>query len=633
MCGISGWVGRAASDARGRAERAVDVLRHRGPDDSGVWSEGVAALGFDRLSIIDLTPAGHQPMASADGRYVLVFNGEIYNFPDLRRRLEDRGVALKGHSDSEVLLETFVREGFEPCLKRLRGMFSLAIWDRSEQVLYCARDRLGVKPFVYAETGAGFAFGSEIQALFALEPGLSREPDVGALDHFLTFQYIPAPTSGFRAVRKLPPAHAMVVRGGRVERIFRYWDIDAGRRSHLGFGEACEALREKFMEATRIRLVSDVPLGAFLSGGVDSGITVAAMARLGHTPLKTFSIGFDDERFNELPQAAELARHIGTEHHEMMVHPNAADVLPRMIDHLGEPLADNSVIPTYYVSEFARRHVTVALTGDGGDEVFAGYRRFYQMRRLDWLAERGLSPAWRALRKGTVRLERWMRPDKPRAAFPGTRADQAIDMQGIARYKHLLAFVSDEEKSGLLTAEFRRAAAGADTTAYLDAPLQRMQGADLLNRYLYVDLATYLPEDILFKVDVTSMANSLECRSPFLDHELIELAFSLPGSFKLTARGRHKHILKEAFASWLPSGFMDRPKKGFSVPLSRWLRTDLAEPMRATLLGNPVLARWFDMKTVERWVGEHVAGTASHSTRLWPLFVLALWVERMRVSA
>lgn len=632
MCGITGLVS-GSPDVERRVAAAVDALNHRGPDDSGVWSGGPACLGFARLSIIDLSPAGHQPMLSPDGRYVLVFNGEIYNFPDLRKELEARGETFVGHSDTEILLRCFVLEGFEACLARLRGMFAFAIWDRHEATLYCARDRLGVKPFVYAESDGDFLFASEINALFSLQPQLPRDPDFTALDHYLSFQYVPAPMSAFRSVRKLPPAHAMIVKSGRIRRMFRYWDIDFSRRSALSFGEACEQLRAQVLEATRIRLVSDVPLGAFLSGGIDSSITVAAMARLGHTPLETFTIGFDDAKFNELPFAREVATHLGTSHHEQVVHPNAAEIMPQMVEHLGEPLADNSVIPTYYVSRFARSRVTVALTGDGADEVFAGYRRFYQMRRVEWLAERGLIPAWRALRAFGVRLEQRLRPDKPRVRFPATRADQMLAMQGLDRYKHLLAFVTDEEKSSLLAPEFARAVAESRTSEYLAGPWRQAAGGDILNRFLYIDLRTFLAEDILFKVDITSMANSLECRSPFLDHKLIEFAFSLPGGYKATPRGRHKHILKEAFGSWLPPGFMDRPKQGFSVPLARWLREDLGEMMQDTLLGNPALGRWFRREEIERYVREHRSGTVSHSTRLWPLFVLALWVERMRVAA
>jgi len=629
MCGIVGATLSPGADVR--LDEAVECLVHRGPDDSGTWSEGEARLGFRRLSIIDLSEAGHQPMTSPDGRYVIVFNGEIYNFQELRDALEAKGERFRGHSDTEVLLRLFAREGLERCLEHMRGMFAFAVWDRQDRRLSLARDRLGVKPVAYAETPRGFLFGSEIQSLFALDPDLSREPDFAGLDQYLTLQYVPAPRSGFAAIRKLPPAHAMTVRAGRVERVFRYWDLDLEKTSGLGFAEACEALREQVLAATRLRLVSDVPLGAFLSGGIDSSITVAAMARLGAKPLRTFSIGFEDERFNELPYAKEIAAHLGTEHHEMMVKADAVDVMPKMIDHLGEPLADSSVMPTYYVSKFARTGVTVALTGDGGDEVFAGYRRFYQIRRLDWLARRGLIPLWRGVRRIAVAVENSTHPGRPPRVFPATRADQMLELEGVARYQHLLAFFSDGEKEGMVTPYFRERAGVPTAVSYLAGHFER-PGDDVLNRYLYLDLTTYLPEDILFKVDVTSMATSLECRSPFLDHKLIEFAATLPGSYKLSAAGRHKHILKEAFADWLPSGFMDRPKKGFSVPLARWLKDDLADMMRDTLVSKKTLSRWFRQDVVERYVDEHVSGRASHTNRLWPLFVLALWVERFRVE-
>jgi len=628
MCGILGasYPGAVIADMGA----AIAKLHHRGPDDSGVWNGQGIQLGFVRLSILDLSPAGHQPMASPDGRYVIVFNGEIYNFAELRSDLEACGEKFIGHSDTEVLLRVFQRRGFEDCLALLRGMFAFAVWDTAERTLYCARDRLGVKPLVYAQTDSGLVFASEIQGLFALAPGLSRRPDFQAIDHYLTFQYIPAPMSGFAAIRKLPPAHAMVVKDGRIQRLFRYWNIDQSKQSRLSFGESCEAIREMVLEATRLRLVADVPLGAFLSGGVDSSITVAAMARLGASPLETFSIGFEDERFNELPFAREVATHLGTDHHEMMVKPDAVSIMPRMIDHLGEPLADNSVMPTFYVSQFARSRLTVALTGDGGDEVFAGYRRFYQMRRMEWLAGKGLMPAWQWLRRVTVALEDRARPGRPARVFPASRADQILSMQGIDRYKHLLAFFPDSEKEGIFTPAMREQIGASRTSAYLAEHFEHT-GPDMLNRYLHLDLTTYLPEDILFKVDIASMANSLECRSPFLDHRLIEFAASLPGRYKLSPRGRHKHILKEAFRDWLPPGFMDRPKKGFSVPLSRWLREDLAPMMQDLLVGQKCLSPWFDQRSIERYVREHIGGEAAHSTRLWPLLVLALWVERFKV--
>jgi asparagine synthase (glutamine-hydrolysing) len=628
MCGIVGAV--IAPGARVNLERGVASIHHRGPDDNGVWQEGRAALGFARLSILDLTASGHQPMHSPDGRYVIVFNGEIYNFRELREQLEASGEVFRGHSDTEILLRVFMREGLEKCIAKLRGMFAFAVWDRREQTLSLVRDRLGVKPLVYAQTPAGFLFASEIQALFALDPALDRAPDFQALDHFLTFQYIPAPMSGFAAVKKLPPAHAMVVKDGRIARIFKYWDVNLESRSGLSFSDSCEALREHVLEATKLRLVSDVPLGAFLSGGIDSSITVAAMARLGATPLKTFSIGFEDERFNELPQAREIANYLGSDHNEMMVKADAVDIMPKMIDHLGEPLADNSVMPTYYVSQFARSQVTVALTGDGGDEVFAGYRRFYQIRRAEWLARRGLTPLWRGLRRSTIAIEGQLRASRRGRRFPASRADEILGMHGREAYKHLLAFFPDADKERMMTPALRQAIGTSNTTAYLEAHFDA-SGKDTLNRYLKLDMTTYLPEDILFKVDITSMANSLECRSPFLDHKLIEFAASLPGHYKLSAGGRHKHILKEAFKDWLPDGFMNRPKKGFSVPLSRWLKNDLSGMLRDVLVDKRVLAPWFRQDMVGRMVDEHLSGTAAHSSRLWPLLVLALWVERFRV--
>jgi asparagine synthase (glutamine-hydrolysing) len=389
-------------------------------------------------------------------------------------------------------------------------------------------------------------------------------------------------------------------------------------------------LREQVLEATRLRLVSDVPLGAFLSGGIDSSITVAAMARLGASPLKTFSIGFDDERFNELPFAREVATHLGTDHQEMMVHADAVDVMPQMIDHMGEPMADSSVMPTYYVSKFARSQVTVALTGDGGDEVFAGYRRFYQMRRMDWLTRAGLVPLWRGLRRLTVAMEDRAHPGRLPRQFPATRADQMLELDGMERYKLLLAFFTDQDKQDLLTPEFLAARGSADAGDYLRQHFER-PGSDVLNRYLHLDLTTYLPEDILFKVDIASMATSLECRSPFLDHKLIEFAATLPGHYKLSRGGRHKHLLKEAFRDWLPAGFMDRPKQGFSVPLARWLKDDLGEMMRETLVSRRTLQPWFRQEAVSRQVEAHLAGRTSNSMRLWSMFVLAMWVERFRV--
>lgn len=635
MCGILGYFEAGVGD-QGKAfflERAVSTMHHRGPDDSGTWRENEVGLGFVRLSIIDLSPAGHQPMISPDGRYVITFNGEIYNFPELRRELEQMGELFAGHSDTEVLLRIFVREGLEGCLSKLRGMFAFAVWDRQEQTLVLARDRLGVKPLVYAETSKGFVFASEIGSLFALAPDLPRTADYAALDQYLTYQYVPAPLTGFAAVRKLPPAHAIVVRNGKVERIFRYWDVDTSQRTDLSFPDACARLRELILEATRIRLVADVPLGAFLSGGVDSSITVAAMARLTSQQVQTYAIGFDDERFNELPFARQVAQHLGTDHHEEICRPDAVDLLPKLIGHLGEPFADNSILPTYYVSRFARGDVTVALTGDGGDEAFAGYRRHHHIWRVETLDRLGLIPVWRGLRRATVAVENRFRAERRHRQFPHTQADQMLALAGPERFRHLIAYYPEADKAALVSAEFRRRA-GDTTLAPLAEAWTRSAGSkDALNRWLYVDATTYLPNDILTKVDIASMAVSLECRSPFLDHKVLEFAASLPASYKLTPRGRSKHILKEAFKDWLPPGFLERKKMGFSAPTPKWLREDLAPMMREVLMGSPALGEWFDRNAISHFLEEHLSGRKSYSKRLWPLLCLAIWVDRFGVTS
>jgi asparagine synthase (glutamine-hydrolysing) len=634
MCGILGYLaapGTAGASAY-QLQAAVRSLSHRGPDDYGVVEEGTVGLGFVRLSIQDLSPAGHQPMESPDGRFVITFNGEIYNFPELRSALEQQGETFRGHSDTEVLLRLFQREGLEKTLTQLRGMFAFAVWDRQEQTLSVARDRMGVKPLVYAETPAGFVFASEIGSLFKLAPHLPRKADYTALDQFLTYQYVPAPLTGFSCIRKLPPAHAMVIREGKVLRQFRYWNLADVAPSRLSFSDACESLRELVLEATRIRLVSDVPLGAFLSGGVDSSITVAAMARLTSAPVKTYAIGFDDEKFNELPFAQQVAEHLGTTHQEQICHADAVELLPKLISHLGEPFADNSILPTYYVSRFARQDVTVALTGDAGDEAFAGYRRHHHIWRVETLERFGLLPLWRNLRKATVGLENRFGSGRGSKQFPHTAADQMLMLKGAERFRHLIAYYPESEKAQVLKAGFRQQVQ-ADSLAPLEAAWARIaDNPDALNRWLYVDTATYLPDDILAKVDIASMAVSLECRSPFLDHKVQEFAASLPSSYKLGPRGRSKKILKEAFKDWLPPGFLERKKMGFSAPAPKWLREDLAPMMQEILLDSPVIAEWFNKPVLEGYMKAHLEGRKSYSKRLWPLLCLAVWVDQFAVA-
>jgi asparagine synthase (glutamine-hydrolysing) len=631
MCGIVGYVFREGENEEMNLQEALLSLHHRGPDDSGVWKCKNAGLGHTRLSIIDIS-GGKQPMSSSDSRYVIVFNGEIYNFLELRKNLEKEGYFFKTRSDTEVLLYLFIHEGFEKCLAQLRGMFAFAIWDNRDKTLYIARDRLGVKPLVYAELPFGFIFASEINALFSLYPKLPKEIDYDALDHYFTFQYIPSPMSAFSVIRKLPPAHAMIIRDGQIKKSWKYWDIDHSKKNRISFKNACEELREKFLEATRLRLISDVPLGAFLSGGIDSSITVAAMAHLGVNPIKTFSIGFEDEKFNELPYARTIARHFGTEHYEMIVRPEAVSILPLLIKHFGEPMADSSAIPTFYVSQFTRSKVTVALTGDGGDEIFAGYKRFYKAYLLDKIEEAGIIPFWLLMRRLTKSFENITHRRKKFRNPPDLSEEELLKMDWIDRYKHLIAYFSDKKKQEILNPDFFEQITYSKTSDYLKKHLIRAEDASGVNKYLYLDMKTYLPEDVLFKVDICSMLNSLECRSPFLDHLLIEFVTSLPWQYKLKFPRGHKYLLKEAFKEWLPKGFTQRGKMGFSVPLSSWLKIDFSGILKERLLEEKILDKLINRKTLERLINEHLSGKVLHGKQLWSLLVLSEWLKQYRVS-
>lgn len=632
MCGIVGYFNKRNQGDALNLVAAIENMHHRGPDDQGYWQSGKVGLGFARLSILDLSESGHQPMVSPCGRYVLVFNGEIYNFLDLKKALEARGEVFRGHSDSEVLLRLFILDGFESCLRKINGMFAFAVWDNREQTLFLARDRLGIKPLLFAQTEEGFCFASSISALFVLNSHLSRKADIHGIDHFLTFGYIPAPMTGFASIRKLKPAHAVVVKQGEIESSSRYWDIDEGKHSNLSEVESCEALREKILEATRIRMVADVPVGAFLSGGVDSSITVAAMTRLSSLPVKTFSIGFEDQQFNELGYAREISKYLGTDHHEMIVEPDAIESLPALIGQLGEPMAESSIIPILRVSEFARQHVTVALTGNGGDESFNGYGRFYRVHRQESLASRGLIGAYRSLRRLAFFSIRTLLPTRFGKVYTPSRVDEMLEMSVVDAYKHLLAYCTDEEKIRLLNSKFCRQRGDSRTTHYLEEILGRAQGLDSFTKWPYLDLMSYLPEAVLTTGDIASMSVSLECRSPFLDHEVVEMAYDLLGSPRLSPRSQQKHLLKKAFEGWVPRGFFERPKRGFAIPLDRWLKEDFGSYLREYLLDRQILASWFDQKEIERQVNEHLEGKKRYGQRLWPLLVLSMWLDQFAVE-
>lgn len=622
MCGITGLLYKPGSAPYDMAS-ALAVLRHRGPDAQTSWSAPGVALGHTRLAILDLA-GGDQPMHSACGRYTIVFNGEIYNFASLKEELSAAGVHFSRRSDTEVLLALFIHYGFEECLRRLRGMFAFAIWDKVQRELSLARDRLGVKPLVYLAQDGVFGFASEIGGLRALLPDARLDIDPAALDQYFTFQYIPSPQTAFKQIRKLPPAHAMVVTEAGIKRLWRYWQVDTSQRSRLSYDDACEALREKLLAATAIRMVADVPLGAFLSGGVDSAVTVAAMARLGSDPVHTFAVGFDEKSLDERPYARQAAEHLGTLHSDMLAQADVVSDLPMLIRRCGEPFGDDSLLPTYLVSKAARGQVTVALTGDGGDEAFGGYRRHQQLARMIRLEQWGALPAWRNLRQLGAKLEGTIRPDR-RRPFPATREDRALYHSRLQRHIDLASFFDADEKAGLYRPEFSGCLAGQNSADWFVERYALSAGADPVNRVFLTDAYTYLPEDVLFKVDIASMAASLECRSPFLDHELIEFAASLPPAMKSKGRSG-KRIVREAFAGWLPPGFLQRRKQGFSTPIAKWLSGDLAGLMQERLLAERRLDPWLDTAAIEKLVRGHLSGEKPNARRLWTLLVAAEWL-------
>jgi len=630
MCGIAGFFLKDGKGSEDALKRASQTLHHRGPDEKGYFTDDRVGLAHSRLSIIDVD-TGQQPMANEDESVWITYNGEVYNFPELRQTLLKKGHEFKTKSDTETVIHLYEEYGVD-CLKYMRGMFAFALWDRNEGLLFLARDRMGVKPLIYTEQPEGFYFASEIQGLFSLNESISRGINYRAIDFFFTFQYIPSPMTGYKSISKLPPGHFMIVKDGLIKKVVCYWDLPAEKREKIGYYEACERLRSIFLEATKIRMISDVPIGAFLSGGIDSSLTVAAMSTFSDEPIKTYSIGFEDESYNELPYARQIANKYGTDHNEMIVKPRAIDILPNLVKSFGEPMADSSAIPTYYVSNFAGRDLKVVLTGDGGDEAFGGYRRFTLAARADYLEDFYSIGLWIYIRKLVLSLERLFNKRRRNKRFPTSKGDEILGLKGLERYHYLLAFFSDNEKEMFYTKQMRQITRPHGTVDYLRKFVERYETDDIFNRYFYIDQKTYLPEDILFKVDICSMMNSLESRSPFLDHELIEFAVSLPGHYKRRLSGEGKRILKDTFSDWLPESFKNRSKMGFSAPVPKWLREDLFEYLRDELLAKTNLHKIVKSEMIERLLEEHGSGAKSHAKKLWTLLILCHWLRLENVT-
>jgi asparagine synthase (glutamine-hydrolysing) len=595
-------------------------LHHRGPDGQGEWSDAHCTLGQRRLAIIDLSQAALAPLSNEDGSVWVTFNGEIYNFQALRDELEARGHVFRTRGDTEVIVHAYEEWG-NRCVERFRGMFAFAIWNQRKKRLFLARDRVGKKPLFYARVGSRLYFASEIQGLLAL-PDFNRDVDTQAIQSYLSWGYVPAPLTGFAGIRKLPPAHWMTWELGEhsVEKIHRYWSLDYSPKEDLSEEEAASRLREVLTEAVRLRLISDVPLGAFLSGGIDSSIVVGIMAQLSATPVSTFSIGFEESEYDELPHARRIAERCGTDHHEHIVRPDALEILPLLVKHYGEPFADSSAIPTFYVSQITRQNVTVALNGDGGDESFAGYDRYWG----NALAARvGRIPG---LRLGAA-LARVV-PSSKGIRDPFRRAERFLSVAGQAqadRYAGWMSYFTATDKQRLCTPEFLRAATPMSSAQWFEEMLASSDARHPADAAMSVDVRSYLPYDLLVKVDIASMANSLEARSPFLDHEVMEFAARLPANMKLRGRSG-KYLLKKTFSDLLPSENVDRPKMGFGVPVGKWFRGPLKDLLRDSLLSEESTRRgYFIPAEVKKLVDDHIEERADHSAKLWNLLMLEMW--------
>lgn len=619
MCGIAGFLRCDGATPGPELLRAMTTaIAHRGPDGDGFFSEGPVGLGHRRLAIIDLV-TGDQPMSSDDGSIVLIFNGEIYNFRELRRELEARGAAFRTTSDTEVILRAYEAWGVD-CLPRLRGMFTIAVWDRTRRRLFLARDRVGIKPLVYAWDGRRLLFASEIKALLE-DPKLPRELDWEALRDLLTLHYIPSPRTIFRSIRKLPPASYLLLDLDRPEpEIRRYWDLRFEPDDRPSEADWLEGLRWHLSDAVRSHLVSDVPIGAFLSGGVDSSTVVALMARATEGRVRTFSIGFDDSDFDELEHARAVAQRYETQHFEYVVKPNALDTLPRLAWQFDEPFADSSALPTYYVSKITREHVTVALSGDGGDENFLGYTRYARAQRLHERLD--AFPA--VLARPLLRLAARLLP-------PGARGQGYLDLLGappVDRYFKLMAYQRSDTLRSLLSPGAREHVEPVVTPDLFRRLAAEGRTRDYASTLQYLDIHCYLPEDILTKVDRTSMAVSLEARVPLLDHVLMEYVATMPTALKFRDGGG-KIILKRAMAADLPAGILNRRKMGFGLPIASWFRRELTDYVRDVLDGRRTRQRGLvDPGAVSALLDEHQSGGRDRSSQIWALLALEEWARR-----
>jgi asparagine synthase (glutamine-hydrolysing) len=620
MCGIVGklYFGRSGSVDEGLIEKMCSQIIHRGPDDKGIYVNNSIGLGMRRLSIIDLE-GGSQPLFNEDKSIVIVYNGETYNFLDLRESLKRRGHRFYTQTDTEVLVHAYEEYGLE-FVNKLRGMFAFAIWDEHNKRLVIARDRMGQKPLYYKEENGTLWFCSEIRSMLA-DPLVERRVDLRSLDFYLTFNYVPSPLTIFHGIKKLPPGGILICEHGQI-RLQEYWTIDNRERDLMDEQEYAQRLYDLLSESVKMRLISDVPLGAFLSGGIDSSIIVSLMAEHSSGPVKTFSIGFTESDFSELEFARLVAERFSTNHHEYIVSSDVQDLIPKLIWHYSEPVGDSSAIPTYYVSKMTRQSVTVALSGDGGDELFAGYGKYPLIQNI--ISKNYLDGFFRAIMTRFF-LSRDL--NLPVNSWP-KRIQESIGYR-FSSPKHRdfmwITHFDSSFKKRLYTSRVLNNIQKQQAWSYYNLKTNQSPNKDVLSQISFMDLACYLPDDLLIKVDIASMANSLEVRSPFLDHEFVEFAVSIPNYYKLY-NGVTKYLLKKTFGSLIPKEILEREKMGFSIPIDKWFRTELHQFSREILLTqNEAINEYFDQDFLRHMIDAHIAGTANHGAKLWLLINFVIW--------
>lgn len=635
MCGITGalWFQAHAEVAQATLDRMVDSLAHRGPDDRGTYISPLTrdaagdipgvGLGFRRLSIIDLQ-GGHQPMTNEDQTIWMVFNGEIYNYRDLRKRLEGSGHRFESESDSETIVHLYEDLGTK-CFEHLNGMFAIAIWDSRKRQLVLARDRLGKKPLFYQLLADQLLFGSELKSL-AQASSFNRDVSFAAIDAFLTYQYVPHPSSIFSHTRKVPPGNFIVFRdGSQTAQPESFWNVNWSEESEMSKEEAITGIKDLLADSIRLRLRSDVPLGAFLSGGVDSSLIVALAQKELSQPLHTFSIGFDQADFDETGYAQQVAQWVGTEHHEHKIAANAIDTMEQIVTHFDEPFGDSSALPTWHLCKWTRQHVTVALSGDGGDELFAGYDRYRALWMSRWVNE--LLPLRPIL--GSSLIQRLPASNRQRSFVRRLqRFGQALSEPQSRRYMNWIQIFPERMRVQLYRSEFIEQLPDEDPFEFFEKAWESVGKRDLVSRASLADLTTYLPCDLMTKVDIASMAHALECRQPFLDYRLVEFAARMPSRLKFSFWGS-KLILRQAFDRELPRQIWTRKKMGFGVPIAKWFQNELRSFVEDHLIGSDVRChRYFQADGLKQIVQQHMSGRVNHCYRLWNLLVLELWMRR-----